>query len=79
MEKRQCGICGGNVSLIHVRGKRLCQECLIIGTERVTTLWKNSLEGLWTEYRECCFRCLSTNNPENVHRARIAGRKLRKK
>ena len=77
MEKRQCGICGGNVSLIQVKGKRLCQECLIIGTEKVTILWKNSLEGLWKEYTDFCFRCLSTGDPEDVHQARIAGRKIR--
>ena len=70
MEKRQCSICGSNVSLIQVKGKRICQECLIIGNERVTTLWKNSLETLVKEYTDFCFRCLSTGDPEDVHRGK---------
>ena len=77
MEKRLCSLCGSNVSLIQVKGKRLCQECLIIGTETVTALWKIPLETLVKEYTDSCFRFLSTGDPEDVHRARIAGRKIK--
>ena len=76
-EEKRCSICGSNISLILIRDKWLCQECLIIGNEKVTILWKNHLETLVKEYTESCLSCLSADNPELVHQARVAGRKIR--
>ena len=44
---------------------------------RVTVLWKNPLETLVKEYTESCFRCFSADDPEDVHHARVTGRKIR--
>ena len=78
IEERQCCcICGSNHSCIHVKDKWLCHECLLIGNEKVNNLWKHPLDTLFKAYTDYCLRCVSANDPEDVHQARVTGRKIR--
>ncbi len=73
---RHCCICSSNLDLLPVQDKWICEKCLHVGIEKLTLPWKVSLETLFKEYNEVCNRCISFDNPEDVHQARIIGRKI---
>lgn len=72
-----CSICGSKVSLFSVREKWICETCIDIGNKNRTSPWKNSIEKLFEEYSEACYKSLSTENPEEIHQVRVIGRKIR--
>ena len=76
-ERQCCSICGSNDSCIHIKDKWLCHECVLIGNEKVNNLWKHPLETLFNEYTESSLRCASEDDPEDIHQARVTGRKIR--
>ena len=76
-ERQCCSICGSNHSCIPVKDKWLCHECLLIGNDKVNNLWKHPLDTLFNEYTDSCLDCVSADDPEDVHRARVTGRKIR--
>lgn len=74
---RHCCICSSSVDLIPVQDKWICEKCLDVGIEKLTLPWKVSLEALFNEYYEACNRYISFDTSEDVHQARIIGRKIR--
>lgn len=73
----QCSICGNGASLLQVKNKWICEPCLRIGMGELTSPWTESLGGLFKEYLDDCERCLTAEQPEDVHRIRVTGRKIR--
>lgn len=75
--EKDCCICGCKDSLFQVQGKWICEKCLDIGNEERSSLWKDSIEKLMKKYREACYKCLSSDDPEDIHNVRVLGRKIR--
>ncbi|MFB6468518.1 hypothetical protein ACE38V_17240 [Cytobacillus sp. Hz8] len=76
VNKPQCMICKSNGSLIQIQSKWLCENCLHIGNEKLALPWKASLETLFKEYSEHCYRYISEDT-EDVEPARVLGHKIR--
>lgn len=74
--EQQCCICSNRAALLEVQDKWICEKCLHMGIEKLITPWKESVEALLKEYSEVCYQCLSDDQPEYVHQARIIGRKI---
>ena len=76
-ENQLCSICGRSVSLLYVHEKWICHECLQTACEKLMIPWKTSLELLLKNYEDACIRCMTEEDPEAVHLARVTGRKIR--
>lgn len=76
-ERQCCSICGSNHLCIQVKDTLLCQECLLTGNEKINNLWQHPLDTLFNEYTDYGLRCVSADDPEDVHQARVTGRKIR--
>jgi CHAD domain-containing protein/ribosomal protein S27AE len=74
--EKDCCICGSTVTLFQVKEKWICEQCLSIGDGNRTSLWAESIENLIKEYTEACYRCLNSDEPNNINVARILGRKI---
>lgn len=74
---RDCCICGSQDSLFLLQKKWICEKCIQMAIEKRNFPWKDSIENLIKEYNETCDKCLSSNDPEDIHRVRVLGRKIR--
>ncbi|MEH7110291.1 hypothetical protein [Bacillus sp. JJ1764] len=74
--ERNCCICGNNATLFQIQEKWICDQCLSIGNENLKYLWTNSIEKLLNDYTDSCLGCLSSDDPENIYKARILGKKI---
>jgi CHAD domain-containing protein len=76
-ENQLCSICDRSVSLLYVHEKWICHECLQTACEKLMIPWKTSLELLLKNYTDACIRCITEEDPEAIHLARVIGRKIR--
>ena len=74
---RRCDLCGNPHFLINVKEKWVCENCLHVGLEQLISPWRKSLNSLMKDYLGTCLRCLTSDDPEDVHKARVTGRKIR--
>ncbi|MGP4076784.1 CHAD domain-containing protein [Halobacillus sp. K22] len=72
-----CEICGSADSLVSVKKKLVCEDCLKDGNEQVVGSWQEYLQGLVDSYLEYCRLSLEQEDEESVHQARVHGRKIR--
>ncbi|MGI8315668.1 CHAD domain-containing protein [Halobacillus mangrovi] len=73
-----CEICHSSDALVSVKKSLVCEDCLGEGNEQVVDRWREQLKKLVTKYLKYCE--LSLEQPydeENVHQARVNGRKVR--
>jgi|GEM_PF-6535842 len=72
-----CEICGSANSLVSVKKKLVCEDCLGEGNEQVVDRWKDYLQRLVSSYLDYCRLSLEQEDEESVHQARVHGRKIR--
>ncbi|MCP3028917.1 CHAD domain-containing protein [Halobacillus sp. A5] len=71
-----CIVCQSDQSLTQVKGKYLCEECLEQANRSMGGRWSSVFSGLLHEYREHCRSSLTFEDPEDIHQARVKGRRL---
>ncbi|UOQ45055.1 CHAD domain-containing protein [Halobacillus salinarum] len=72
----QCQICGSTDALLAVKQAFICEGCLQEGLEKNTNEWTSFVDELVYEYQEECLASLNFENTEDVHQARVKGRRL---
>lgn len=77
IKENQCIICSSQTSLISLHENMICQKCLQNGVIGLIRPWKITLSSLCKRYADHCLNSLSSDDPEEVHQARVTGRKIR--
>ncbi|WP_431800455.1 CHAD domain-containing protein [Halobacillus andaensis] len=72
-----CAICEREQSLLQVKGKYVCEECLGILNTRIVDRWALVFHNLLGKYREYGRNALTFKDPEDIHQARVYGRRLK--
>lgn len=75
--EQQCSICNATASLLKVKDKWICEECLHLGIEKLVVKWKEPLNKLLKEYLDVCNQYLSADTQEWIPQARVRGLKIR--
>ncbi|WP_181347986.1 CHAD domain-containing protein [Thalassobacillus sp. CUG 92003] len=72
-----CEICENNQSLIKVKTKFVCRDCLSEGNQNIVHRWGDLLDGLMSEYLHYCKQALRFEDEEDTHQARVKDRRLK--
>ncbi|WP_026703215.1 CHAD domain-containing protein [Salibacterium aidingense] len=72
----RCSICGARESLLKIKDGFLCEPCLTTGNEKIAERWRLVLDELQNEYIEYCQKAVSFTDREDLHQARVKGRRL---
>ncbi|KHE72036.1 CHAD domain-containing protein [Halobacillus sp. BBL2006] len=72
-----CEICGSSDSLVSVKKKLVCEDCLGDGNEQVVDRWRDYMQELVSSYLDYCELSLEQEDEESIHQARVHGRKIR--
>ncbi|MGY4690701.1 CHAD domain-containing protein [Salibacterium sp. K-3] len=71
-----CSICGSRDSIVKVKGLFLCRDCMENAGAAWTERWQTVLEEIVQEYVEFCEKAVSFTDIEDLHQARVKGRRL---
>ncbi|MFC7322939.1 CHAD domain-containing protein [Halobacillus campisalis] len=71
-----CEICGKDKSLIKVNTNYLCEDCLNEANQGLVQRWASQLNSLKDDYVSYTERLLDFKDPEDVHQARVLGRRI---
>ncbi|WLR51012.1 CHAD domain-containing protein [Bacillus tianshenii] len=72
----QCAICGAREMLLGVKQGYVCEECLGLGNDRTVDEWALLLDKVMNQYTTYCEQSLSFEDMEDVHQARVKGRRM---
>lgn len=72
----RCTVCGSKKHLLHVKEEYVCEDCLNTGNDTLVHKWMKGLDDIAHEYMEYCEKCLSFEDTEDVHQARVKGRRM---
>ncbi|MFG6149730.1 CHAD domain-containing protein [Halobacillus sp. B23F22_1] len=75
-QSQVCAVCEHEQSLFPVKSKYLCEDCLEDGNLQMSNRWASKLDSLIKEYREHCRNALNFEDPEDIHQARVKGRRI---
>ncbi|MFB5662632.1 CHAD domain-containing protein [Alteribacillus sp. HJP-4] len=73
----ECKICGSDTGLFPIKESFLCEHCLKMANEELVMRWRNVFNKLAEEYIQYCEKSLTFEDLEDVHQARVKGRRLR--
>ncbi|SFQ31397.1 CHAD domain-containing protein [Salibacterium halotolerans] len=76
-EGARCAVCENRASLVKIRGRFLCRVCMEDAGAAWTERWQDVLQEVVGDYIGYCEKCVSTADPEDIHQARVKGRRLR--
>ncbi|OES45685.1 hypothetical protein BA724_02420 [Domibacillus iocasae] len=77
IERKSCLFCQQEQSLLPIKQEYICDECLNEGNGERMTQWEASLQKRMNDYKHFCKRCIKVSDPEDIHQARVTGRKLK--
>ncbi|KGP72656.1 CHAD domain-containing protein [Pontibacillus yanchengensis] len=72
----RCTICGNKRQLLEVKESFLCEDCLSTGNTVYIEQWQKGLDKLVHQYKSYCEKAVSFEDVEDVHQARVKGRRL---
>ncbi|KGX86111.1 CHAD domain-containing protein [Pontibacillus litoralis] len=72
----RCNICKSRNHLLLIKQHFLCENCLFVGTEAFVSKWNADLNKLAHQYVTYCYNAISFRDTEDVHQARVVGRRI---
>ncbi|RSL34062.1 CHAD domain-containing protein [Salibacterium salarium] len=72
----KCAICESKYSLVKIKGMFLCDDCLAAGNQAIAARWQRVFDQLFKEYTDYCEKSVTFTDIEDVHQARVKGRRL---
>jgi CHAD domain-containing protein len=76
-ERKSCLFCQREHLLLPIKQEYICDECLNEGNGERMMQWEALLQKQMNDYKHFCKRCVKVGHSEDIHQARVSGRKLK--